>query len=158
MEHKGLRLLLVGEWDQVHPVDSETESFLSDDPRCIITGWVDQGAMGHCYNVMDVFMIPSRGEGFVTVALEASLVGLPVVTTSVLGCIDAVEDDVTGKVISPDCVDELYFAVDTYLKKPDLAKLHGDAGKKRVLQKFQPETIWTSMYDEYIRLLNVHGV
>ena len=51
------------------------------------------------YAAMDVFVLPSRDEGFGLVFLEAMAVGVPVVGTRVIGSEDAVEDGVTGLLV-----------------------------------------------------------
>jgi glycogen(starch) synthase len=48
---------------------------------------------------MDVFVLPSRDEGFGLVFLEAMAVGVPVVGTRVIGSEDAVEDGTTGLLV-----------------------------------------------------------
>lgn len=49
-----------------------------------------------CYAAMDVFVLPSRHEGFGTVFMEAMAMGVPVVASRVFGSVDAVRDGVTG--------------------------------------------------------------
>ena len=51
------------------------------------------------YAAMDVFVLPSRDEGFGLVFLEAMAVGVPVVGTRVIGSEEAVEDGVTGLLV-----------------------------------------------------------
>ena len=53
------------------------------------------------YWAFDIFCLPSYREGFPIAPLEAQACGLPVVTTSATGCIDAVEAGVTGLVVRP---------------------------------------------------------
>ncbi|MGH7719402.1 MAG: glycosyltransferase family 4 protein, partial [Gemmatimonadaceae bacterium] len=51
------------------------------------------------YRAMDVFVLPSRDEGFGIVFLEAMLMRVPVIGTRVIGSVDAVEDGVTGLLV-----------------------------------------------------------
>ena len=53
------------------------------------------------YWTFDIFCLPSYREGFPIAPLEAQACGLPLVTTSATGCIDAVEAGVTGLVVPP---------------------------------------------------------
>lgn len=51
------------------------------------------------YAAMDVFVLPSRDEGFGLVFLEAMAMGVPVIGTRVIGSEDAVEDGATGLLV-----------------------------------------------------------
>ncbi len=83
---------------------------------------------------------------------------LPVVATSVPGCVDAVVDGVTGTLVPPDDPKALAEAIARYLDDPELRRRHGQAGRERVLRDFQPEAIWEATYQEYVRLLRAKGL
>jgi glycosyltransferase involved in cell wall biosynthesis len=51
------------------------------------------------YRAMDVFVLPSRDEGFGIVFQEAMAMGVPVIGTRVIGSVDAVEHEVTGLLV-----------------------------------------------------------
>ena len=48
---------------------------------------------------MDVVVLPTYREGFPVVPMEAAAMELPVVATEVPGCVDAVQDSVTGTLV-----------------------------------------------------------
>lgn len=107
---------------------------------------------------MDLLVLPTHREGFPNVPLEAAAMELPVVATRIPGCIDAVEDSVTGTLVSARDAEELANAIRMYLKSPALRRRHGLAGRKRVLREFPQEAIWESLYSEYVRLMHDRGV
>ncbi len=91
---------------------------------------------------MDVLVLPTYREGFPLVPLEASAMGLPVVATSIPGCVDAVVDGITGTLIPPYDATALAEAIRLYLLHPELRRQHGKAGRARVLREFCPEDVW----------------
>ena len=80
---------------------------------------------------------------------------LPVVATLVPGCVDAVQDGVTGTLVAPRDTAALTAAIRDYLLDPVLRRRHGRAGRERVLREFRPEDIWEELYTEYTRLLQM---
>lgn len=78
---------------------------------------------------------------------------IPVVATRVVGCVDAVEDGVTGTIIPPRDPEAIVRAVSWYLDHPDLAAEHGRRGRRRVMEKFTHNAIWNGLYDYYMAAL-----
>jgi glycosyltransferase involved in cell wall biosynthesis len=85
----------------------------------------------------DVFVLPSRFEGFPLVLLEAMLARLPVVATDVGSVTEAVRDGVTGLVVQPDDPRALAQAIRTLLDDPEKRRTLGEAGR-RVALEFSP--------------------
>ncbi len=151
-----LHLLLVGPFESQDPVPPETEALLRQDPRVHLAG-MDRNTPS-LYAAMDLVVLPTYREGFPNVPLEAAAMSLPVVATRIPGCIDAVEDGVTGTLVAPRDVAALAAAIGMYLEDPALRRQHGRAGRERVLTEFRQETIWEAIYQEYLRLLQERGV
>jgi glycosyltransferase involved in cell wall biosynthesis len=63
------------------------------------------------YNLADVYVMPSRGEGFGIVLIEAAACGIPVVGSSVDGSCEALLDGQLGALIDPAKPDELMAAI-----------------------------------------------
>ena len=107
---------------------------------------------------MDILVLPAYREGFPNTLLEAAAMGLPVVSTSVPGQVDAVEDGVTGILGPVKDAGALANAVQSYLHDPYLRKRHGNAGRERVLRNFRAESIWAALHAEYSHLLTARDL
>ena len=75
---------------------------------------------------LDVFVLPSFGEGVSNTILEAMSSGLPVVATRVGANHELVEDGVTGRVVAASDAAALAAAIASYADDPALARQHGD--------------------------------
>jgi glycosyltransferase involved in cell wall biosynthesis len=99
----------------------------------------------------DVLVLPSHREGFPNVPLEAAAMGLPVVSTTVPGCRDAVDRDVTGRLVPPADARALAQAMLDYAKSAELRRKHGAAGLARVEAKFRREVVTEAVMGLYVR-------
>lgn len=151
-----LHLLVIGPFEPQDPVSPDIEQLLHTDERVHLRGWV--GDVTSLYAAMDLVVLPTYREGFPVVPLEAAAMALPVVATRVPGCIDAVEDGVTGTLVPPRDAEALTSAIQRYLQDKELRRRHGQAGRERALRDFRPEDIWQAMFEQYARLLEEKGL
>lgn len=155
VRHEDLHLFLVGPLEEQDPISPETLRLLEKDDRVHFLG-LDWNTPP-LYAAMDLVVLPSFREGFPVVPLEAAAMSLPVVATRVTGCADAVDDGVTGTLVAPRDAKALVAAISRYLGNEDLRKLHGAAGRKRVLEQFVPRAIWEGVYERYQEELSRSG-
>jgi len=146
-EFPDLHLLLVGPLELQDAIPDEVERTLRIDPRVHFLG--HEWNTPPLYAVMDVLALPTYREGFPNVLLEAAGMKVPVVATQVSGCLDAVQDGVTGTLIPPYDAARLAGAVRMYLYDGELRRRHGEAARDWVLREFRPEGIWKAVYEEY---------
>jgi len=104
------------------------------------------------YRSIDLFVLPSRREGISNTILEAMSTGLPVVATSVGGNTEIVQDNVTGRIVSAENPNEMAEVLLEYIKNPNLIKIHGEAGRQLVKNKFSLE-IMLQKYDQIYQSL-----
>ncbi len=145
-------LLLVGTLEDVDPVDPVTLSALHNDPRVLMTGFVEDVAP--YYSLMHVLALPSHREGFGLAALEAAACGVPVVASDIPGLVDAVVDGTTGTLVPPGNVADLAKAIASYIADEDRGVEHGAAGRSRSLADFNPESMWLEVSRHYQRAVS----
>jgi glycosyltransferase involved in cell wall biosynthesis len=101
----------------------------------------------------DIFVLPSRSEGFSNAVIEAMAVSLPVVATRVGGNAEAVEDGVSGLLIPPEDPAALADSIIWLLCNPQPAREMGAAGKRIVFEKFSTQKMVNLIVGRYRKLL-----
>jgi phosphatidylinositol alpha-1,6-mannosyltransferase len=94
------------------------------------------GELSACYAACEIFALPSRGEGFGFVYLEAMAHGKPVIGGAHGGAPEVIQDSVTGYVVPHGDPVHLATAIDTLLSDPELARQMGARGRERVQNEF----------------------
>jgi glycosyltransferase involved in cell wall biosynthesis len=83
----------------------------------IFAGWVSEAEKVAHYNLADVYVMPSYGEGFGIVFLEAAACGLEVIGSKVDGSREALLDGILGQLVDPKKPEELTSAIVAALTK-----------------------------------------
>ena len=109
-------------------------------------------ARSHLANA-DVFVLPSRSEGFSNAIIEAMAAGLPVIATDVGGNAEAVEDGVSGIIVPPEDPVALAEAIADLLSDPVRAQAMGAAGKAIVARKFSLDAMMGRIVGLYKKVL-----
>ncbi|HEY4196900.1 MAG TPA: glycosyltransferase family 4 protein [Mucilaginibacter sp.] len=84
----------------------------------ILTGFLNENELTDHFLLSDLFVLPSKKEGFGIVFVEALTCGLPVICGNADGSTDAIRDGELGTAINVDDLDELEKTIDKYLRAP----------------------------------------
>ena len=90
-----------------------------------------------CYAACEIFALPSGGEGFGLVYLEAMACGKPVIGGAHGGAPEVIEDGKTGFLVQHGDAGQLATSLETLLTDPSLAREMGARGKERVENEFR---------------------
>ena len=88
----------------------------------------------------DIFVLPSIKEGLPFVLLEAGNANVPIISTSVGGIPEIIEDKKEGLLVPTKNPTALREAVEALLKNPETGKTYASAFAKRIQEKFNFET------------------
>lgn len=108
-------------------------------------GWIAPDSVPSLMNSATLILMPSRWEGFPSVALQAAIMARPIVGTRVGGLPDIVADRKTGFIVDPEDSTALEQAIVALLENPGLAVEMGKAGRLRVQRLYG----WEQCVDRY---------
>jgi glycosyltransferase involved in cell wall biosynthesis len=140
-----LRLLIVGDGPLYPVLIQMIEQFALQD---IVWMAGDRKDVPELLQAMDIFVLPSLGEGISNTVLEAMASGLPVVATAVGGNIELVEEDFNGSLVPAGDHQALSNAMAALLKNARERARQGSNARQRVCQHFD----WGCTVYAYLRL------
>lgn len=99
----------------------------------------------------DVFVLPSTlPDPFPTVVLEAMAAGKPVVANAHGGCVEMVDHEKTGFLVSPDQPNQMASAIQYLIENQEERLCMGQRGKERLIANFSLESFtrkWNDLYE-----------
>lgn len=100
------------------------------------TGFVPETTLGELYEQSALFALPSRGEGFGLVYLEAMTQHLPCIGSIHDAASEVIVDQVTGRLVDQTDVGHLADVIADLLLDEPRRRLMGEAGRARALRDF----------------------
>jgi glycosyltransferase involved in cell wall biosynthesis len=143
-----LRLVMVGRtysdqisnWDVIEKYNSH--------PGIIMTGLQPLEKIPLFLSLFNFFVLPAYWEGFGNVLIQASAMGLPILSTNVTGCKDAVKDGYSGMLVEPYSVMKLKEGMEEFISNSDDIQQYGINGIQWA-KNFEPKLLWKRMQDLY---------
>ncbi|HJP64308.1 MAG TPA: glycosyltransferase family 4 protein [Mucilaginibacter sp.] len=114
-----IRYILSGQYDSTEETRiKELIKACDVEENVILTGFLNEKELADYFLLADLFVLPSKKEGFGIVFIEALACGLPVICGNADGSVDAIRNGELGTAINVNDLEELEKAIVTYLKKP----------------------------------------
>jgi glycosyltransferase involved in cell wall biosynthesis len=101
------------------------------------------------YRAADIFVLPSRVEGFGLVCIEAMMTGLVTVRSDSEGAYDQIDDKKNGFLFPNGNTEELSKILKQLLTNETICRQIGEMGKKRALNLFTSEVMYKKTLDVY---------
>jgi phosphatidylinositol alpha-1,6-mannosyltransferase len=140
----GARLVVVGDGDdraRLQTLASGGEAGAAID----FTGFLDREALNRHYEAAALFALPSRGEGFGLVYLEAMAHGVPCLGSTQDAAGEVIVDGRTGVLVDPDDVAALSREITALLESPARRRALGEAGRARAADQFSYDRFRTQI-------------
>jgi sugar transferase (PEP-CTERM/EpsH1 system associated) len=146
-----LRLVIVGDGES----RAECERLLAE-ARVSALAWLPgpRDDVPELMRALDVFVLPSLGEGISNTILEAMSTGLPVAASRVGGNPELVRERETGSLFPAGDAEALAQALLPYVTDPGLRRTQGTAARRRIEAEFSMDAMVRAYDDLYARVLN----
>jgi len=131
-ERPGAALELIGETDADTAYAASVRAAIADasDSSIRVSGAVDDATLGAAYAAADLFMLPSRYEGYGIVYAEALAHGLPIIACDV-GPVPKLVGEEAALLVPPDDGEALSGTLDQLLGDPALRSRMSEAAYRR---------------------------
>jgi len=147
-----IHLTIVGDGD----ARPEFEAWLQSRPErdiVTLTGRIPDEDLRQCYERSDVFLLPSEGEGFGLVFVEAMAFGLPAICVNAGAAPEIVDDEITGLVAGKRDLDDLSAKLQRLCEDVKLRSKLGAAARARFEARFTRDEFQRRLF-ESLRILN----
>ena len=138
-----VKLVLVGDGPMMNAIREDVSRFQLEQ-NVWLAG--DRKDIPDLLRLMDIFVLPSLGEGISNTILEAMATRLPIVATDVGGNPELIEHDANGLLVPVGDDAALAKAINRLLTDPDLREQVAAEGYRRVQRRFN----WSNTVDHYL--------
>ena len=134
-----LQLLCCGDGDQQAVAVRAARFGIADAVK--ILDWVEGEQKRRLLMESTIYVLPSYNEGLPMGVLEAMAAGMPVVSTTVGGIPDAIENGIDGFLVEPGDVTALAGILRQLLGDAELRRRTGEAARKKIREYFRAEKV-----------------
>ncbi len=145
---KDMRLLIAGTGPDRADFEQLCDQLAVRD-KVEFLGFIPNDELPSLYAQFDVAVSLSREESFGVVAVEAMSCQCPVVTSDAEGFQEVVADGVTGFVVPKDNAQAAADAIQKFIDDPQLRQTMGEAGRRRVAERYDWEQNVDTMMEIY---------
>ncbi len=149
--HKDFLLHIVGEGAEQKSLEKTCER-LEITKYVKFHGKVSGEPLIELYKSCDLFVLPSRSEGFPLTLLEACAAKLPILATNVGDNSKLVIEKVNGHLVAPEDVEELAYYLEYFATNPGLKEM-GEKGYELVKNEYSWQKVAAKTAEIYTELL-----
>jgi len=148
------RLLLVGNFEEEDTLDIDIKEEIHTNPAIINVGF--QKDVRPFYKMMTVFVFPSYREGFGVSLMEAAAMGVPAISSNIIGCNEVIKDGYNGILIPPKSVEVLTKAMSIALEDKGKIAEMSKVCRSYVEEKYEQKKVWEATLSAYRELEKTH--
>ncbi len=135
-KYPNIKYFLAGKYDQEEKIMVDRliqQKGLED--NILLPGYIKDEELADHFAMSDLYIMPSKGEGFGIVFIEAMYYGLPVIAGNIDGSADALLQGELGQLVNPYEVDEIANAITNIIEN----KILFSPDRKLLMERFSYE-------------------
>ena len=101
------------------------------------------------YSIFDIFVLPSRKEGFPLVPIEAMMMGVPTIRSNVEGANDQIKHNINGFIFKNEDSQELSKYIRLLLENDELRKSMGQKARLYAIDRFSADIMINKLIQLY---------
>jgi len=148
---KRVIFIVIGKGDEGSKLQKKAKDLGVAD-RVKFLGFLDYNSIPRYLSICDIFIRPSRSEGFGNSFIEAMASGLPVIATPVGGIPDFIDDKETGIFCSPDNPQSIVRSVNMVINDHDLCRKIVKNAYSRVIEKYSWDCVAKEMKNVFDKI------
>lgn len=130
-----VHLILVGaEEYKLNPISSNSKHIIAENNHIYAVGKASD--VRPFLAASDAFVLPSYREGFGLVLAEAGAMGVPSITSNIIGCNEIIQDNVNGNLVTAKDTNELYRMLLYWVENPQIIARYRDVARSMVLERY----------------------
>lgn len=146
------KLLLVGDFDTgINPIDSKVKDEIYANINILNVGF--QQDIRPFLKMMHVFVFPSYREGFGVSLMEAAAMGVPAISSDIIGCNEIIINELNGLLIPPKSTSDLVNAMIRFIEDTDFLNKTASMSRKHVIQLYEQQKLWQETLEAYKELV-----
>ncbi len=150
-EENNLHLILVGaEERELNPISNDTRKQIEANAQIHAVG--RQADVRPYLNCADAFVFPSYREGFGMVLIEAQAMGVPCISSDIIGCNEIIIPGENGELIPAKDADVLYERMKDWVEHPDKVAYMARNARRLVAERYEQKMVWNALLETYRKL------
>lgn len=152
-ENPKVRLMILGAFeDKLNPVEAYTAEIIKENKEGVV----------YCGKQSDVkpflaasqcLLLPSYREGFGLVLMEAGGMGLPVISSDIIGCNNVVDAQVNGLLVEPRNASSLYEKMKIMAEDKVLYHNYCNTTRMSIERRFEQKVLWNRFLEFYKNII-----
>lgn len=140
-ENPKVRLFMLGAFeDKLNPVLPDVAAIIQGNQQGVVYGG-QQSDVKPFLAASQCLLLPSYREGFGLVLMEAGAMGLPVISSDIIGCNNVVTKD-NGLLVPPRDAEALYRAMRTLVEDQALYERLTTSTRASIIRRFEQKALW----------------
>lgn len=149
LNNNHVHLILVGNEERsLNPISDETRTMIEKSPLIHAVG--NKQDIRPYLMAANAFVFPSYREGFGMVLIEAGAMGLPCISSDIIGCNEIIVSSKNGDLVPPRNQDALYKKMQEWINNPEKVKAMSSVARKMVVERYEQKKVWTLLLKEYL--------